>query len=281
MPNPASCTIGANITTHADRGCAPRCHPAATRQHQQSRGVCRFLQADCLDDEAAVLQLLRDRRANKALVDIGGNRAAPALAAVLSAIQRAGVQWIYVKCESMFEASLEHLRRVEAAAAGSGEWHADMWRHQGAAAGAGAAECRDERKSGSEAARAQQNGATGCAVQSQQARSSDQEQTRESDTQRVLWRWRKQAMPRAWDLHATAAVRAEGLVRETLAVVMQPDAWWGAQVCTRCRECVGRASLLWRMCGVYAAQQATSTSRSASERPKRSACRWTRHGRIE
>lgn len=221
---------------------------ASAERTDRARALCRFQQADCLDDEAAVLQLLRRRGANKALVDIGGNRAGPALAAILSALQHAGIQWIYVKCEALLEAALDHMHCIDAAGAWSGGRQAlcggavprDAMMKAEPAHLAGGRTARNQAHASCGGATAEQSGAAcaetpgGAGPMQPEAKRGVASQERSPSAPCVLWRWRKQPMPRAWDLRAAADVREAGLVSESLAVISQAEAWWDAQVRHTC-----------------------------------------------
>lgn len=73
--------------------------------------ACRFERIDCLDDEPVLLQLLHEVRANKVILDIGGDRGLPALTSIVDALQRVSIDWIFVKSQLMLEAAVLHLAK--------------------------------------------------------------------------------------------------------------------------------------------------------------------------
>jgi hypothetical protein len=202
-------------------------------------GERRFEQMDCLSEQTQLLLLVAEVHATHALVDIGGSRAAAAVAAVVTALQRARVPNIFIKCEALLDSALAHMLCVESVSAS-----ADQARSSGGGARAPAkraqTECTCEAAGDSSAAAARVGdaGDGGAAAEQQELLLGPAKRVREAalrplQPRHALWRWRKRNMPRAWDTAQAEAVRRQGLVSEGLAVVARGAEWWQQQVRAR------------------------------------------------
>ena len=220
--------------------------------------ACRFVRLDAIAEQPALLQLLREVQANKVVLDVGGDRALPDVLHILAALQRAAVPWVFVKSEALLQAALDHLRLISPVPSlradstnGRGSEASGASQHDVCPVGclrppsvqAGAAAAAPHRTQQSEhsqrlpanaMAMAQQHDTHDTLAGCQQAQRHARRRQRQAKWElhsaartptHVLWRWRKQSMPRAWDLGDAAAARAQGLVRESLAVVPQGGAW--------------------------------------------------------
>lgn len=205
------------------------------------------------------MRLLRETGATTALVDIGGDRGLPAVAAVVALLQGVGVPRILVKCQAMLESALAHMQRVSPAHAtaqpdppGDPEGNAtapadsvytaakrdaccaalasDCTQARIAEAGANTQHCASTSTTHSIAARKRHPDATARGSEAQERKRQRKLAKQALPPKHVLWRWRNRAMPRAWDLEAHSTVEAEGLVREGLAVVLDAADWWQQQV---------------------------------------------------
>ena len=198
---------------------------------------------DCLAQPAALLQLVQDTHASKVLVDIGGSRSASALAAVLTALQRAGVPAIYVKCQALLQSALQHMLALEADTKDvdrvpHNEREAGCRHHVSAASyqHVTTACCASDTQECIQASEKQFSPQAALELASihsagrHPSRRSKRTKQQHAQPASVLWRWRQQAMPHAFDVDDAAQVMQAGLVHESLAVVQGAASWWHAQV---------------------------------------------------